>query len=94
MDATGLADGAGLAAPYTWKGASFPGTGGTCNDGNLTIAEGSSTIAVTYSPTGAGPHNDTILVDYNDGSVTQTASRAVTGDLVSAAVITISDAAT
>lgn len=81
--------GAGLAAPFTFKGGSFPGTGGTCL-GTL-IAGASCNIVVTYSPTAVGTHTDTVDMAYNDGVTTQTAFRDVAGTAVTAALLTISD---
>ncbi|MCB0367758.1 MAG: choice-of-anchor D domain-containing protein, partial [Bdellovibrionales bacterium] len=89
--ATAMA-GSGLAAPYAFKGGGYPGSGGTCG---VTLAAASNcTIVVTYSPTATGVHNDTIVVDYNDGAATQAANRDVTGTGVIAAYLDISDAAT
>ncbi|MEQ1876019.1 MAG: choice-of-anchor D domain-containing protein, partial [Bdellovibrionia bacterium] len=94
VDATGLADGLGLAAPYNWKGGSYPGTpGGTCNN-SLTVASSTCTIVVTYSPVAGGTFNDAIIMNYNDGVAAQQAVRAVTGSASTAAVITVSDGPT
>ncbi|MBC7690333.1 MAG: choice-of-anchor D domain-containing protein [Methylotenera sp.] len=90
VPATGTAAAAGLAVPYTYKGGSFPGTGGTC----AASISANCTIVVTYAPTVAITSNSTITLSYNDGAAAQTATRPVTGTGVTAAVLTISDAAT
>src|SRR5437868_5741285 len=58
--------GAGLAAPFTFKGGTYPGTGGTCIA--TLAAAGTCTVVVTYSPTTTGAHTDTIDITYNDGN--------------------------
>ncbi len=84
--------GSGLAAPFTFKGGTYPGTGGTCS---TTLGIGANcTIIVTYSPTATGLLSDTIDITYNDGASAQTASRAIQGTGVLPASLTISDAAT
>ena len=93
VPATALA-GSGLAAPYSFKGSSFPGTGGTCSDGGSIAAASSCTIVVTYAPTSVATHNDTIDIGYHNGLVTQASSRDVTGTAISPASLTISDGAT
>src|SRR6185437_10827562 len=51
VPATSLA-GAGLSAPFSFKGGSYPGSGGTCVG---SLANGATcTIVVTYSPTVSG----------------------------------------
>ncbi len=64
-----------LAAPFAFKGGSFPGTGGTCT---TTIA-GTCSIVVTFSPTAAGSFNDFVQLQYNNASTTVSVSRAITG---------------
>ena len=88
--ATAMADGAGLAAPFQFKGGTYPGTGGDCG---TTLGNGSScNIVVTYSPSAALVSNDTIDLNYNDGSGAQVTSRDVTGTGVTPAVLSISEA--
>ena len=69
----------GLAAPYAFKGGSYPGTGGTCT----TTISGSCSIVITYTPTSAGTHNDTLVIQYNDGGMTRTVSKNLTATGVS-----------
>ncbi|MCA9324548.1 choice-of-anchor D domain-containing protein, partial [Candidatus Saccharibacteria bacterium] len=71
-----LMAGSGLAAPYSFKGGAYPGTGGTC--GTDLAVSGSCTIIITLYPTATGTYNDTILIDYDDGAVTQQATRDLT----------------
>src|SRR5690606_8454805 len=62
----------GLAAPYSL-------TGGTCASG-ATLSEGDScTLEVKFEPSAAGAANATLSVSYNDGSSSQSATRAITG---------------
>lgn len=84
--------GNGLAAPYSFKGGSYPGVGGTC--GASLSAAASCTVVVTYSPTTVTVHNDTMDINYNDGASGQTASRNVTGTGANPAVLSISDGPT
>lgn len=79
--------GSGLAAPFSFKGGSYPGTGGSCGS---TISS-SCTIVVTYSPTASTTHLDTIDIDYNDGVNNQTASVDLNGRGRTVAVLTISE---
>ncbi|MCB0367798.1 MAG: choice-of-anchor D domain-containing protein, partial [Bdellovibrionales bacterium] len=88
VTATALA-GTGLAAPFTYKGGSYPGTGGNC--GASLAAAASCSIVVTYSPTTTGAHTDTIQIDYNDGAVAQSATRDIQGSGTNNAVLAISD---
>lgn len=91
VGATSMADGAGLAAPFNWKGGTYPGTAGTC--GATLATSATCTIVVNFVPSAVAVYNDTILLNYNDGQAAQVANRAVTGE-GSVAVITISDGAT
>lgn len=91
VSATALA-GSGLSAPFTFKGASFPGTGGSCT---TTLNAGQScTVVVTYAPTVAGTNNATMSIGFDDGVATQSSTRAMTGTAVAPASLTISDATT
>jgi alpha-tubulin suppressor-like RCC1 family protein len=74
--ATGIT-GTGLAAPFTYKGGSYPGTGGNCG-GTITVGA-SCTVVVRYTPSAAVVSNGTMTLNYNDGGVATTSSGAVTG---------------
>jgi hypothetical protein len=81
--------GAGLATPFIFNGATYPGTSGDCG---TTLAAGASClIEVSFAPGGTGFASDTILIDYNDGVATQQASRNVQGNAVAPASLTISE---
>lgn len=86
--ATALA-GSGLAAPFSFKGGSYPGAGGTC--GAVLAASASCTIVVTFSPGTTGLLSDTVQIDYNDGASVQGVTRGVQGTGVSVAVLAISN---
>jgi hypothetical protein len=90
--ATAIADGLGLAAPFNWKGGTFPGTGGTCLASLAAAA--TCDIVVVYSPTATGLHNDTVNVRYNNGSGLVSALRDITGTGVDPAVLVISNGPT
>ncbi len=89
ISATAIADGLALAAPFTFKGGTYPGTGGNC--GTILTAAGTCSIVVTYAPTTSGAHNDTIVIDYNDGSIVQQSTRAITGTGALPATLTINE---
>ncbi len=89
-DATSIA-GALLAAPYSFKGGSYPGTGGTCG---ATLSSGTCTVVITYTPNSAATHNSTVTINYFDGANNQSTSRNVTGTGAAWAYISISDGPT
>lgn len=64
-----------LAAPFAFKGGTFPGTGGTCT----TTISATCSIVVTFSPTAAVVSNDFVQLQYNNGNTTVSISRAITG---------------
>ncbi|MBK8480370.1 MAG: choice-of-anchor D domain-containing protein [Proteobacteria bacterium] len=70
-------------------GGSFPGQGGSCAG---TLAVGAScTVAVAFSPPAAEPYTSQLALDYHDGVATVTATRALAGEGVTTAVLTLSD---
>lgn len=81
-----------MSAPFTYKGGTFPGTGGTCTA--TLVSAGTCTVVVTYAPVAAGTQSGSASISYNDGAITQTASRAVQGTAISPALLTISDGPT
>ncbi|HMN68444.1 MAG TPA: choice-of-anchor D domain-containing protein, partial [Bdellovibrionales bacterium] len=89
IDATGLS-GAGLAAPFDFKGGSYPGVGGTC--GAALAASTSCTLVVTFSPAATGVANDAIELTYHNGDTVTTSTRNITGNGATPAVLSISDA--
>lgn len=66
-----------LSSPFSFKGGTYPGTGGTC--GTTLLAGSSCTIVVEYSPALDITSNDTLEISYNDNISTQSVSRQVTG---------------
>jgi len=56
--------GAGLLAPFSFLGGSYPGTGGDC--GSSIANSASCTIVVEFAPTAVGPSSDTIDINYDD----------------------------
>jgi len=74
----------GLEAPFSLKGGTFPGTGGTCTD---TLAGGAScNVLVEYAPTvpvyTAVPHKDALVFSYS-GQTSPEFSVTGTGDYCS-----------
>ena len=61
---------------FTFKGGTFPGTGGDCT--NSLVPYGACTFVVSASETTAVTRTATINVNYSDGNNTQTATRPVT----------------
>lgn len=53
-------------APFSFKGGTYPGTGGDCAATLATTA--SCTIVVLYTPQTAAPHNDQLTINYDDGT--------------------------
>src|SRR6185312_10271346 len=91
VSSTGMTGG-GISAPLTFKGGTYPGTGGTCG---ATLAGGSScTMVVTFAPSGTGSTSQTLAVNYTDGVAAQTSQRNITGTAANPASITISDGPT
>jgi len=82
--------GSGLAAPYSYFGGSYPGTGGTCG---LNLNSGAScTVVVEYAPSAVSPgDDDTIQIDYSDGVIIQQVLRDVVGVAVAPANLTITE---
>jgi len=64
-----------LAAPFSFKGGTFPGTGGTCT----TTITAMCSIVVTFIPTASVVSNDFVELQYNNGIATVSTSRAITG---------------
>jgi alpha-tubulin suppressor-like RCC1 family protein len=84
--------GSGLAAPFTFKGGTYPGTGGTC--GATLAAAATCNLVITFSPTASTVSNATLSLAYNDGANAQSATRAVTGTGGTAATLTLNGNAT
>ncbi len=63
-----------LTAPFSFKGGSYPGVGGTCS----TTITGNCTIVLTYLPTLAITSTGTVTINYN-GSETSTRSLTAIG---------------
>src|SRR6185436_3194886 len=76
------------AAPFSFKGGSFPGQGGTC--GSSLNVGATCTVVVTYS--GAATGSSAWSVTYQDGSVsTAKSTRNVTGTSITTALLQILD---
>jgi hypothetical protein len=62
---------------FTFKGGSFPGTGGNCT--TTLISGGSCNIVLTFKPTQALVYTGTFTLTYNDGLRTQTEYKTLKG---------------
>ncbi|HLL55908.1 MAG TPA: choice-of-anchor D domain-containing protein, partial [Myxococcaceae bacterium] len=89
VTATGLGPAFGLAAPYAFKGGSYPGLGGTC--GASLAANDRCVVVVTYAPTATGATTGTVGVVYTDGAGIRTASRELAGAATTQAALSLSD---
>lgn len=83
---------AALTAPFTYKGGTYPGTGGSCS--TSLGSGGTCTLVVRFSPVATGGFSDTINLSYNDGITTLSSTRAITGTGGSVANLSISDGPT
>jgi hypothetical protein len=83
---------AALAAPFTFAGAPYPGTPGTCG---ATLAPGTScTFSLAFSPTASGAASDKVQLGYDDGATAQTASVGLAGTGAAPALLSISEGPT
>ncbi|MBC7692769.1 MAG: hypothetical protein H7222_13490 [Methylotenera sp.] len=65
----------GLSSPYSFKGGSYPGIGGTCG-ASITS---SCSLVITYAPTSAGTLSQTLTLGYGNGLGTTNTTRPVQG---------------
>lgn len=84
--------GAGLAAPFSFAGGYFPGTGGSCF--SFLAVGASCTVVLRFAPVALGVSNDSLDIQYFDGAKTQTTARAVIGVGASPALVVVSDGPT
>lgn len=69
FQATSILDTGGLAAPFSYLGGAYPGTGGDCN---ISLAPAATCqVVIEFAPTVAANSSDTIAINYNDGLVPQ-----------------------
>ncbi len=85
--ATSMSLGA-LSAPYSFKGGTYPGTGGTCSD---SLSSGSCTMVIDFAPTNTGVKNQTLSLNYYNGNVNRTTTASLTGESLAQAIISISE---
>ena len=88
VPATGLSATA-PAAPFGFKGGSYPGTAGTC--GSALAASASCTVVVTFAATSAGTPSGSLSVAYSDGVAAQGAALPLSGTAKRAAALAVSD---
>nr|MBA2405466.1 choice-of-anchor D domain-containing protein [Bdellovibrionales bacterium] len=77
-----------LLTPYSYKGGTYPGTGGNCSD---TLNSGNCTIVIDFAPTTTGIKNHTFSLSYNNGTTLRTINALLTGESLAQAIISISE---
>ncbi|MCH7494142.1 hypothetical protein IIA16_05475, partial [bacterium] len=84
--------GGGLAAPFTFKGGAYPGTGGDCG-ATLGFAPPTNTceMVVEYTPVAEVVSTDTITIDHDDGLGAAQATRDVRGTGIGGGVLKVPD---
>ena len=79
--ASNIAGAAFTNAAFTFKGGTYPGTGGTC--GTTLSSTSSCTIVVTANSASTGTINDTVTINYrNPTTATLSATRPITATFV------------
>ena len=79
-----------LSAPFSYKGGTYPGEGGTCG---TELSSGTCKLVVEYSPTTVAVENKVLTLNYNNGTVMTQASTSLVAESVAQAIISISEAA-
>ena len=74
VSATGLTPIA-LSAPYSFKGGTFPGTGGNCSAGGSIAPGASCTVVVSFTPSVVTPSGSSLSFNYHDGVENQNSAR-------------------
>ena len=77
-----------MAAPFSWKGGTFPGTGGSCTS-SLAVSA-TCTVVLAFTPTSNGSFSSTVRFAFNNGATTTSSSLALSGTGVAAALLTYS----
>jgi hypothetical protein len=77
-----------LSPPYSFKGGTFPGTGGSCTD---TLSTGNCTMVIDFSPTSTGIKKQDLNLSYNNGTTSRTIKASLTGESLAQAIISISN---
>ncbi|MGC4122726.1 MAG: choice-of-anchor D domain-containing protein [Myxococcales bacterium] len=80
---------ASLAAPFSFKGGTYPGTGGTC--GATLDAAASCTVVVAFTAPVFGNHTGTLSIGFKSGLGASKAEAALTAKSHSPAVLALSD---
>ncbi|MBX7230813.1 MAG: choice-of-anchor D domain-containing protein [Bdellovibrionales bacterium] len=81
----------GLLAPFSFKGGSFPGTGGSCVARGSLAARASCTLVILFTPAN-GPlaHSVNITINYNNGRVNTSVVKALTAQTIAPGVASLS----
>ena len=66
-------------ADFTYKGGSFPGTGGTCTS----TVSSNCIVVLSYAPTTTAVHSATLSISYNNGGSIETITKDLTGEGIS-----------
>jgi alpha-tubulin suppressor-like RCC1 family protein len=75
-------------AAFSFKGGSYPGTGGTCG----TTITANCTIVVTFSPSSAVSYSGSLSFSFNNGQSTTSTSNSMSGRGGNAALLTLAPA--
>lgn len=79
--------GGGLEEGFSFKGGSYPGSGGTCGS---SLASGEHcTVVVTFTPIGDGPRSSTLTIAYDNGFEKEPATRTLRGTATKRALLAI-----
>ena len=79
-----------LNAPFSFKGGSYPGTGGNC--GTELAAGASCNVVLLFSPVGVADFDGVFHLNFFDGAETVFSERQMTGKGISGAVLGIAEA--
>lgn len=88
-DATDIVLDNNLAAPFTFKGGTYPGTGGSC--GAILETETSCDLVLVFSPTAGGTFSDTFVLNYSSDDEEKEFTFAVRGSSGSATIVSDKD---
>jgi uncharacterized delta-60 repeat protein len=79
-----------LSSPFSFKGGSFPGTGGTC--GTALAGQATCKIVAVYTPAGTGLATSKLNLNYNNGFTSKSSSVNVQGSGINVGTLTIAQA--
>ncbi|MEY4616044.1 MAG: hypothetical protein RJB66_1004 [Pseudomonadota bacterium] len=78
-----------LTNSFSYKGGTFPGSGGSCTDTLAPLQ--SCSLVVTFSPTAVGIKNTNLVLNYLDGLTSTNTTTSLTGEGIAQAIISLSE---